>query len=114
MSTLRVAVDSNWHRPVEGLAFLTALLVGATFAALVAPFHGPLSLLASVVLLLPVVGLLSAVLGPICLYLDAGRVGAAGCEWNPTGGLYAAGGVLFSLLVGAEYLYRRHRAVGTP
>jgi hypothetical protein len=111
--TPRAAVDSNWYRPVEGLAFLTALLLGTAFTAAVVSFDGMLSLLWLVFVLLPVVGLASAVLIPVCLYLDAQRVGAAGCEWNPSGGLYAAVGVLFSLLVGAEYLYRRHRHVHT-
>lgn len=88
------------------------------------PFAGPGALGLASLLIAPLVvlGVLSSLLLPVALYLDAEAVGAADVGWTPDPVLYAIAGVvgLFAQglpiqpAVALYYLYRRHERVGEP
>jgi hypothetical protein len=83
---------------------------------------GALGLASLLIVPLVVLGVLSSLLLPVALYLDAEAVGAADVGWTPDPVLYAIAGVvgLFAQglpiqpAVALYYLYRRHERVGEP
>lgn len=109
------AVNSIWW---YGVAFsmVWAVLAWLLLMAYVATPSGPARPGAELVVL--AVGLL--VINPISLYLDMVAIEQSGAEWSPNGRRYLAAAVvgipatLFTVLVAAAYLYRRHQHVGSP
>lgn len=76
---------------------------------------------AAVVLVVIMLGIVSSVLLPIALYMDARAVAKADLEWSPDPVLYGVLGLLpyfvtplVGIVVAVYYLFRRHEVVGVP
>lgn len=102
-------IPSVPHRILEILllAFPVVVGVGGLLLSLSSTFAFARTGAGFLFLGLFVAGLLSAVVVPVLLYLDARTVSAEGLDWTPNPLLYAVGGFLLSGLVVLHYLYVR-------
>lgn len=132
----RGRVDSQWWYWIAANAVFAVLAFAAAFFLAFVVLAGglgvaagpriglPLSISFGVVLFvaipLAMAGLVLGIALPIALYFDAQAVAAARVGWDPDPALYAAAGLAGLFVQGLQpavafyYLYRRHRAVGTP
>lgn len=103
-------IESNWHLVVAVAAFLAPLGVGfdALFVAVEAVPGGDVvgAILAMAFLVLLAVGF---VFLPVAFYRDCRAVRRTDPHWQPTTWFYVIVGYLFTLPVGAYYLYRRSK-----
>lgn len=111
-------VDSAAYRVVEGLLFLPLVFLAVVgIAVLGVGAVGPqysdtwALVVGGGVALAYLVLILSALAMPVLLYVDAKRVRASDAGWDPSPGLYAVFGLLFSYLTALHYVWQRHNYV---
>lgn len=112
-------VDCGAFRALEGIVFLPLVLVALAGLGILAAAGTLGTTLGGVGLVLGgsaylgflALAVLAHLVIPVLLFVDARRVRAADCGWEPSPTLYAVGGLFLSYLVAAEYLWKRHKVV---
>lgn len=112
-------VDCGAFRALEGVVFLPLVLVALAGLGILAAAGALGTRVGDVGLYVGggaylgflTVALLAHLVIPLLLFVDARRVRAADCDWEPSPALYAVGGLFLSYLVAAEYLWKRHKVV---
>lgn len=112
-------VDSLAYRGIEVLLLLPIALfallgLGVMFVGFSDSEAGVMAAVASLgiwYLGLIAVGLVSWLVTPFVLYLDAKKVEEADVGWDPDPGLHAALGLFFGYLMKLHHVYKRHKFV---